>query len=288
MASPAAVPGTIKELSSTTFVAEVTAPTLAVLVPLLTRALKERSTDTQRMTCIVIGNLVKLVRDPTIAARYLSGLVKGVQHLADGAAFPEIRAFAQTALDILFAAGASVTATPLPPRDIPLSVTEALTVMAPHLDISGLPFRPSLPLSASLPHAPVIAHAVEYQANLIADLVDLRRWDAQNWETKALGSFMKLLMGTEAGSAATEAIRKAFMDIDRKRNAPAVEDDGSDGPLLCDIQFSLAYGGLLLLNHTNFKLRRGRRYGVCAANGAGKSTLMKAIRDGKVSLLTDD
>ena len=282
MATPSAVPGTIKGLSSTTFVAEVNAPTLAVLVPLLTRALKERSTDTQRMTCIVVGNLVKLVRDPTVAARYLSGLVSGIQQLSQSAAFPEIRAFAQTALDILLAAGASASATPLPPRDIPLSVTEALTVMGPYLNIPGLPSRPSLPLSASLPSAPVIAHAIEYQANLIADLVDLRRWDASLWETKALGSFMKLLMGGEAGARATEATRKAFMEIDRQRNAPAIEDDGSDGPLLCDIQFSLAYGGLLLLNHTNLKLRRGRRYGVCAANGAGKSTLMRAIKEGKV------
>lgn len=282
MASPNAVPGTIKGLSSTTFVAEVNAPTLAVLVPLLTRALKERSTDTQRMTCIVIGNLVKLVRDPTVAARYLSTLVPGVQLIAEGAAFPEIRAFAQTALEILLGAGASVNATPLPPRDIPLAVTEALTVMAPHLSIEGFPSRPSIPLTASLPNVPIVAHAVEYQANVVADLVDLRRWDADVWETKALGSFMKLLLGTEEGAQATQAIRKAFMDIDRAKYAPAVEDDGSEGQLLCDIQFSLAYGGLLLLNHTNLKLRRGRRYGICAANGAGKSTLMKAIRDGKV------
>ena len=285
MASPAAVPGTIKGLSSTTFVAEVNAPTLAVLVPLLTRALKERSTDTQRMTCIVIGNLVKLVRDPTVAARYLSGLVGGVQHLADGAAFPEIRAFAQTALDILFDAGASATATPLPPRDIPLSVTEALSVIAPHLSNYGLPSHPSLPLSASLPAAPVLAHALQYQANVVADNVDMRRWEASIWDTRVLGSFMKLLMGVEAGAKATEAIRKSFVETDQQRYAPAKEDDGSDGPLLCDIQFSLAYGGLLLLNHTNLKLRRGRRYGICAANGAGKSTLMKAIRDGKVSTM---
>ena len=283
MAAPAAVPATIKALSSTTFVAEVNAPTLAVLVPLLTRALKERSTDTQRMTCIVIGNLVKLVRDPTVAARYLNPLVGGVEHLAQSAAFPEIRAFAQTALDILLNAGASAAATPLPPRDIILSVTEALSVMAPHLDVSGLPSHPSLPLAASLPSAPVVAHVLEYQANVVADIVDLRRWDASIWEAKGLGSFMKLLLGVEQGAKATESIRKAFMDIDKKRYSPAAEDDGSDGPLLCDIQFSLAYGGLLLLNHTNLKLRRGRRYGICAGNGAGKSTLMKAIRDGKVS-----
>lgn len=282
MGSPTAVPGTIKALSSTTFVAEVNAPTLAVLVPLLTRALKERSTDTQRMTCVVIGNLVKLVRDPTVAARYLGSLVGGVEHLATSAAFPEIRAFAQTALDILHNAGASATATPLPPRDIILAVTEALTVMGPHLKLSGLPAHPSIPLSASMPESPVIAHAVEHQANIVTDLVELRRWDADIWETKALGSFMKLLLGAEEGATQTQAVRKAFMDIDKAKYAVVEEEDNEEGEILCDIQFSLAYGGLLLLNHTNLKLRRGRRYGICAGNGAGKSTLMKAIRDGKV------
>lgn len=93
---------------------------------------------------------------------------------------------------------------------------------------------------------------------------------------------MKLLQGADEGAKATAEIRKAFMDIDKAKYAPPEKDDGSEGELLCDIQFSLAYGGLLLLNHTNLKLRRGRRYGICAANGAGKSTLMKAIRDGKV------
>jgi elongation factor 3 len=208
MASPANVPGTIKGLSSTTFVAEVTGPTLAVMVPLLTRALKERSTDTQRMTCIVVGNLVKLVRDPNVAARYLSTLVSGVQQIAEGAAFPEIRAFAQTALDILVNAGASASATPLPPRDIILGVTEALAIMVPHLTLPGLPAHPSLPLSGSLPSDPVLAHAIEYQGNVIADLVDLRRWDASIWEGKGLGNFLKLLMG-EDGASATQAIRTA-------------------------------------------------------------------------------
>jgi len=284
MASPGAVVATIKALSSTTFVAEVNAPTLAVLVPLLGRALKERSTDTQRMTCVVIGNLVKLVRDPNVAARYLGGLVSGVEALATGAAFPEIRAFAQTALDILIGSGASADAAPPADRDINAAVIEALTVMAPHLKMAELPANPSIPLSASLPNSPVIAHAVENQANIVADLVEARKWDASIWESKGLGSFMKLLLGAEQGAAGTEAIRKAFMDIDKAKFVVVDEEDTEEGEILCDIQFSLAYGGLLLLNHTNLKLRRGRRYGICAGNGAGKSTLMKAIRDQKVSL----
>lgn len=90
MANPDSVPACIKALSSTTFVSEVTSPALAVLVPLLMRALNDRSMDVQRRSVIVIDNLVKLVRDPTVAATYLSPLVDGVSKIATGAAFPEV------------------------------------------------------------------------------------------------------------------------------------------------------------------------------------------------------
>ena len=91
MANPDSVPAVIKSLSNTTFVAEVTAPALAVLVPLLLRALNDRSMEVQRRTVVVIDNLVKLVRDPNVAAIYLSPLVEGVEKIAKGAAFPEVR-----------------------------------------------------------------------------------------------------------------------------------------------------------------------------------------------------
>lgn len=90
MANPDSVPACIKSLSSTTFVAEVKAPALAVLVPLLLRALNDRSMEVQRRTVVVIDNLVKLVRDPAIAATYLSPLVDGVEKIAKSAAFPEV------------------------------------------------------------------------------------------------------------------------------------------------------------------------------------------------------
>ena len=90
MSNPDSVPACIKSLSSTTFVAEVTSPALAVLVPLLIRALNDRSMEVQRRTVVVIDNLVKLVRDPNVAARYLSPLVEGVSKIAKRAAFPEV------------------------------------------------------------------------------------------------------------------------------------------------------------------------------------------------------
>jgi elongation factor 3 len=91
MSDPTSVPLCIKSLSNTTFVAEVTAPALAVLVPLLTRALNDRSMEVQRRAVVVIDNLVKLVRDPVVAATHLGPLVAGVDKIAKGAAFPEVR-----------------------------------------------------------------------------------------------------------------------------------------------------------------------------------------------------
>ncbi|KAG8718726.1 hypothetical protein FRC09_012202 [Ceratobasidium sp. 395] len=105
MASPANVPATIKAMSNTTFVAEVTAPSLAVLVPLLARALNDRSPETLRRASIVTTNIVKLVRDPAVAAQYLGPLSDAVNKVATGAAFPEIRAFAEEAAKVLKAAG---------------------------------------------------------------------------------------------------------------------------------------------------------------------------------------
>lgn len=100
MAQPDSVPACIKALSNQTFVAEVTAPALAVMVPLLQRALNDRSMEVQRRTVVVIDNFVKLVRDPRIAATYLSCLVDGVEKIAKGAAFPEVSIHYCSAYDL--------------------------------------------------------------------------------------------------------------------------------------------------------------------------------------------
>lgn len=101
MSNPDNVPECIKSLSSTTFVAEVKSPALAVLVPLLLRALNDRSMEVQRRSVVVIDNLVKLVRDPAVAAIYLSPLVDGVQKIAKGAAFPEVSSYFPHVINIV-------------------------------------------------------------------------------------------------------------------------------------------------------------------------------------------
>ncbi|KAH8119240.1 P-loop containing nucleoside triphosphate hydrolase protein [Phellopilus nigrolimitatus] len=271
MSNPSSVQACMKALSSTTFVAEVTAPALAVVVPLLMRALNDRSMEVQRRTVVVVDNLVKLVRDPNVAAIYLSGLVDGVEKIMKGASFPEVRAFAKSAYDTLMKAGASSSGPPPPTRNIIENTASSKVDM-----ISLLPsgFSISSTLNTSL----------DFQANMVADLVHFRKFSDKDAWNRAIGSFMVPWLSDSVDNAAkySESVRVHYEAIDRAKYAPEQNGDEEEGEVLCNTLFSLAYGALLLLSHTSLRLIRGRRYGILGSNGSGKSTLMRQLRDGKV------
>ncbi|KAI0035881.1 P-loop containing nucleoside triphosphate hydrolase protein [Vararia minispora EC-137] len=277
MADPATVPTCIKSMSNTTFVAEVTAPALAVLVPLLQRALNDRSMEVQRRTVVIIDNLVKLVRDPNVAATYLSQLVEGVDRIAKGAAFPEVRAFGEAALATLTKAGASATGEIPPQRDVvgetAAAKTELLKLFPPDLVINGQPVHS------------LFSQIVEFEAGLVADLLHGKHYvDNAAWN-RCVGMYTGPWLSKDDGLDSmtfAETVREHFYSIEKAKRAPQSNGDSEEGELLCDTVFSLAYGALLLLSHTTLKLYRGRRYGILGTNGSGKSTLMRQLRDGKV------
>ncbi|KAF8070661.1 P-loop containing nucleoside triphosphate hydrolase protein [Lyophyllum atratum] len=273
MANSDSVPACIKALSSTTFVAEVTAPALAVLVPLVIRALNDRSMEVQRRTVVVIDNLVKLVRDPKVAATYLSPLVEGVQKIAVGAAFPEVRAFAETALETLLKSGASINGPPSTHRDIEGETVAALSILVSHL--------PADLVSAGGPKYSLLAQSLEFQASLVADLVSTRNISDKAIWNRCVGVYLTVWTDAEHAAAFAEAVRTHYHAIDQAKYAVATSSS-DEGEVLCDTLFSLAYGALLLLSHTTLRLIRGRRYGILGTNGSGKSTLMRQLKEGKV------
>jgi elongation factor 3 len=65
---------------------------------------------------------------------------------------------------------------------------------------------------------------------------------------------------------------------------PDVHEDNENNmeDYLCNFEFSLAYGGKILLQNTKLKLVRGRRYGIMGKNGVGKTTLMTNIGSGNI------
>ncbi|CAE6390538.1 unnamed protein product [Rhizoctonia solani] len=301
MESPANVPATIKAMSNTTFVAEVTAPSLAVLVPLLSRALNDRSPETLRRASIVTTNIVKLVRDPAVAAQYLGPLSDAVHRVASGASFPEVRAFAKEAEGVLKAAGGDVefdgTKEPKASDRLDDDVLATIVAKMPQ----GYLLRPKFELPGQKVQLhPAQRKCLSLAGELGAQLVRagrVRAYDAEQavWG-RCVGAYIAgwvridhQVNGAESdaktegkgeGWTIAQAVRTHYWDLERAKNNQPIADDTEE--LLCDTLFSLAYGALLLLSHTTLRLVRGRRYGICAGNGSGKSTLLRALRDGKV------
>lgn len=81
----------VSELMGTTFVVPVDASTLAILCPVLARALKEKLALHKRAACIVISNMSKLVESPASVAPFGSLLVPELQKVAANVQFEEIR-----------------------------------------------------------------------------------------------------------------------------------------------------------------------------------------------------
>lgn len=273
MANPSKVPQTIGKLSATTFVAEVDGPCLAIMVPLLVRALNERSTLTLRQTVVVIDNLCKLVKDPKTAAQFLPQLYPGVDHQAETAAFPEIRALATAARRTLINAGGGIKSDGSTiedtVEDIIPSSEEALKVVKEKIaKVQG--FIDSF-----------FNSAISYISEITIELVRQDAFSERDWAKLLLPYLKSFLIEKDAVKVCND-IHKHYSDLDQARGGDDDAFDHQEGEELCNIDFSLAYGGMMLLNHTKLKLHRGQRYGLCGHNGAGKTTLMRAISQGKL------
>lgn len=87
----------VKKLSANVWVRDVDGPTLAVIVPLVVRALGDRDTTVQRQVVLLVANLFKMVRSPDLAAKHYPLIIPGVTRTYESASFPELRAFAAEA-----------------------------------------------------------------------------------------------------------------------------------------------------------------------------------------------
>ena len=74
---------------------------MAVLVPLLVRGLREKSTTTRRQTAVIIENMSKLVENAQAAAPFLPRLIPALDKAAETVADPEARAVCARALEQL-------------------------------------------------------------------------------------------------------------------------------------------------------------------------------------------
>ncbi|KAL2150161.1 hypothetical protein VTH82DRAFT_7837 [Thermothelomyces myriococcoides] len=254
----------IHALSQTTFVAVVTSPVLALLTPFLERSLNNPTTPQEvlRQTVVITENLTKLVHDPIEARAFLPKLQPGIKSVVDRASLPEVRELATRALAVMDKAmGNEKTA-----------VIERTTAddIAKVLDGE---LKKNGGLSCDLA---VYDLARPYICEMVSEDVNHRQLDRI---PGIITPYLRSL--TPAAEAIAASVHKFYVEEDhRKYGVPEKEDDGEVEIVNAD--FSLAYGGMLLLSHTNLRLLKGHRYGLCGRNGAGKSTLMKSIASGKL------
>lgn len=268
MGEPKEVPECVHKLASTTFVRAVDAPTLAIMQPVLVRGLQTNKISVKRQAAVIIDNMCKLVEEPEEAALFMPKLLPLLQTAIETVADPECRDVCTRAHKTLLKAGGDPTAEST--FEYGMELNEVKAVFDASVAAAGVTFDEAT-------SAFVVA--------LCHDLSQTSNFDEATWE----GCTSPYLEATQSNAVSqkicAELLEKCSHVVMSKRKADEVEEE--EGADLCDCEFSLAYGGMILLNNTRMKLKRGHRYGLCGPNGCGKSTLMRAIDNGQVEGFPD-
>ncbi len=90
----------IATLLETEFMHAINAPSLALLMPVLQRGLKDRSADTKRKSALIVGNMCAMAHDPTDLAPYMSSILPGLKATVVDP-IPDVRATSAKALGML-------------------------------------------------------------------------------------------------------------------------------------------------------------------------------------------
>jgi elongation factor 3 len=232
----------VKALAGCIFVQNVQTPALACMLPVLSRGLKDKSEEVQRMCCMIVDNMCKVVEDPAEVLPVMPWLKPLVAGAVDKISDPEARGVAEKAFGTLLkAAGTgSDSAKTVAAEDILKLLKESGN---PEDDMSS------------------------YVSGLAVMAVKMKSFDAEAWK-KQVGII-------EPYSTCIEEVRVKLEQASKP--VEEVEEEDEEGVDLYKGNFSLAYGTLTLLRDAKMRLKRNKFYGLLGPNQCGKTTLMRAI-----------
>ncbi|MCJ1356549.1 MAG: hypothetical protein MMC33_006544 [Icmadophila ericetorum] len=263
----------IHALSQTTFVAIVTSPVLALLTPLLERSLNTPTTPQEvlRQTVVVVENLTKLVHDPIEARTFLPKLKPGVQGVKDRASLPEVRELADRAVKVINKAMGEDDGSVAVGQIAPTTTEDVLKVLEKEVKLRG-------GISGTAGDAEIWLYTKQYTAEMVREDVAMREITRIK---SCIGPYLEQIVKDDQAQMVADAVLAHCIEEDHRKFGQPIKEDSSEVEIV-NTDFSLAYGGMLLLSHTNLRLLKGHRYGLCGRNGAGKSTLMRSIAEGKL------
>ena len=206
----------------------------------------------QRMAAVVVDTMCKLVNNPADMAFFAKDLIEELTKNAEEIAVPEIREKTAEALNTVKVAVGEFEAVKVAcdAPDVEAVLCEILTGNAYNSD--------AVSLWVAQVTAPLFATARPRTKEMV----------------------IPYLLGVVSEAEAIINGEK-FLEVASEKFGAGVEEeveeDHDDLAVLCDCEFSLAYGNRVLLHNTRLKLKRGKCYGLIGPNGAGKSTLMRSI-----------
>ena len=260
---------TMDKLLATTFVTQIDQPTLAIMVPILSRSLTDRRQLMKRKAALVIDNMCKLVAEPMDMAPFGPILEPKLTRNAEEIASEEIREFCQRALTTLRNAMGEAADTVVPPPA--MTTADMLTILT-----EVIPAEVAASAGPLLEHSVLMCHF---------KLASERRLE-EDVTAAAVKPYLSTIMAADAAETATASFQEKCATI----IAAAAKDEGyvMQEDDLCHIEFSLAYGGKVLLQNSKLHLKKGHRYGLIGANGVGKTTLMRAIANNQLEEFPND
>mmetsp|Transcript_30273 Transcript_30273/g.64933 ORF Transcript_30273/g.64933 Transcript_30273/m.64933 type:complete len:1040 (+) Transcript_30273:70-3189(+) len=262
---PKEVPEIMHKMAGVTFVQSVESPALAMVVPLLLRGLREKSTATKRQAAVIIDNMSKLVDNPLDAAPFLPLLLPALETNAESIADPEARSVTETAVAQL-------------KRLKGLAEKHA----AIRGDVSKTEELMKEKFGCKDAEGGKLA-VIQFQCTIATTLMDLKFMEDLQW-TKNLAPYAGIYFDKAASEIAIEEVRVA---CEKNMEIPDDDDEDDDAEELCNCTFTLAYGTKILLHNTKMKLLRGKNYGLLGGNDCGKTTLMRSIANNQVEGFPD-
>jgi elongation factor 3 len=254
---------TIQKLAGVVFVQTVEGSALSVVIPLMIAGLKQSKEMIKRMCSRIISNMSKLVEEPLEARPFLKDLIPVLGYTIDMIADPEIRDVANKTHQELII---------LNDKAIKMDINKAFR----HAHIISNKLNEKIGNDSD-------NLIINYISEIVASLIKTKTTDKEEYESEITPFIVHI---NDLGDK-NEIIDFLYQESQKVISLNLNEEDEDDGELLCDCEFTLAYGTKILLHNTKLKLKKGFKYGLLGRNDCGKTTLMRSIAEGSVDGFPD-
>ena len=255
---------TIQKLGGVVFVQTVEGSALSVVIPLMLAGFRQSKAMIKRMCARIVSNMSKLVEEPLEAAPFLKDLIPALGDAIDTIADPEA-------------------------RDVATKTHQALIKMDHQAKemMEQRKFREFGFIVNSIKEridGSADMSVVNYISTIVSSLIKTKTTDRDEYVSE-LTPFTNMLSNFKDQNTLIDYLYGESQNV-IKLNDVGTEDD-DEGELLCDCEFTLAYGTKILLHNTKLRLKKGYKYGLLGQNDCGKTTLMRAIAEGSVEGFPD-